>query len=88
MLERRVRVHTRQGAAFFQPAVITVGQAGGRWGRCSRMTERYYLRPIAPEEFEAYCETALDAFNEAERHAESIEQERRIFEFDRSLAAL
>src|SRR5215472_4620219 len=78
---------TRQGTAFFQLVAITVGQAGGRWGRCSSMTERYYLRPIAPEEFEAYCETAIDAFNEAERHAESTEHERKIFEFDRSLAA-
>ena len=51
------------------------------------MTERYTIRSIAPEEFEAYFETAIDAFNEAERHAESIEHERRIFEFNRSLAA-
>jgi len=51
------------------------------------MTQRYPIRPIAPEEFEAYCDAALEAFNEAERHAEFIEHERRIFEFDRSLAA-
>jgi len=51
------------------------------------MTERYFLRPIAPEEFEAYFDVAIEAFNEAERHAESIESERKIFEFDRSLAA-
>jgi predicted acetyltransferase len=51
------------------------------------MTERYPMRPIAPEEFEAYFDAAIEAFNEAERHAESIESERKIFEFDRSLAA-
>jgi len=52
------------------------------------MTERYFLRPIAPGEFEAFCEVPFEAFNDTERHAESIEHERTIFEFDRSLAAL
>src|SRR5215469_11304504 len=41
----------RQAAAFQQLAAITAGRAGGRWGRCSNMTERYPLRPITPEEF-------------------------------------
>jgi predicted acetyltransferase len=52
------------------------------------MTERYALRPIAPEEFEAYCQVPAEAFNDAERSAEAIEQERVVFEFDRSIAAL
>jgi predicted acetyltransferase len=52
------------------------------------MTERYPLRPIAPEEFEAFCEVPIEAFNDAERSAEGIEHERMVFEFDRSLAAL
>ena len=51
------------------------------------MTDRYPMRPIAPEEFEAFSEVPIEAFNDAERHAESIEHERKIFEFDRSLAA-
>jgi predicted acetyltransferase len=52
------------------------------------MTERYFLRPITPGEFEAYCEVPLEAFNDADRpSAEAIEQERVVFEFDRSIAA-
>jgi len=51
------------------------------------MPERYPLRPITPDEFGAYCEAAIDAFNETEPADEVIEQERGVFEFDRSLAA-
>jgi predicted acetyltransferase len=51
------------------------------------MTERYPLRPIAPDEFAAFCDPAVQAFNDAEFPAEAIEQERTVFEFDRSLAA-
>ena len=51
------------------------------------MTERYPLRPIAPEEFEAFNQVPFEAFIGPEWRAESIEQERKIFEFDRSLAA-
>jgi predicted acetyltransferase len=51
------------------------------------MTERYPLRPIAPEEFEAFSAVLTEAFNQAQWNAESIEHERKIFEFDRSLAA-
>jgi predicted acetyltransferase len=51
------------------------------------MTEPYHLRPIAPEEFEAFSAVLTEAFNQAEWRAESIEHERKIFEFDRSLAA-
>jgi predicted acetyltransferase len=52
------------------------------------MTERYPLRSIAPEEFDAYCEVPIEAFNDADRPAEGNEQERIVFEFDRSIAAL
>ena len=51
------------------------------------MTERYPLRPIAPEEFDAFCEVPIQAFNDADQPAEAVEQERVVFEFDRSLAA-
>jgi len=51
------------------------------------MPERYPLRPITPDEFGAYCEAAIDAFNETESADEVTEQERGVFEFDRSLAA-
>ena len=51
------------------------------------MTEHYHLRSIAPEEFEAYCEVAVQAFNETGQLAEVVEQERVVFEFDRSIAA-
>jgi predicted acetyltransferase len=51
------------------------------------MTERYLLRPITPGEFEAFNEVPVQAFNDAESPAEGIEQERVVFEFDRSLAA-
>jgi len=51
------------------------------------MTERYPLRPIAPEEFEAFNQVPFEAFIGPEWRAESIEHERKIFEFDRSLAA-
>ena len=51
------------------------------------MTERYPLRPIAPEEFEAFSQVATEAFNQADWRAEALENERKIFEFDRSLAA-
>src|SRR5215468_8266340 len=52
------------------------------------MTERYQLRPITPGEFEAFNEVPSQAFNDAEPSAEAIEQERLVFEFDRSLAAV
>ena len=51
------------------------------------MTEHHHLRSIAPEEFEAYCEVAVQAFNHTGRLAEVVEQERVVFEFDRSVAA-
>jgi len=51
------------------------------------MTERYFLRPITPGEFDAFCEVPIEAFNDADRPAEVFEQERMVFEFDRSLAA-
>jgi predicted acetyltransferase len=51
------------------------------------MAERYPLRPIAPDEFGAYCEVPVLAFNDTEPVDEVIEQERVVFEFDRSLAA-
>jgi predicted acetyltransferase len=52
------------------------------------MAEPPHLRSIAPEEFEAYCEVAVQAFNETGRLADIVEQERMVFEFDRSIAAL
>jgi predicted acetyltransferase len=51
------------------------------------MTERYLLRPITPDEFDAFDEVPVQAFNDAERTAEARQQERLVFEFDRSLAA-
>jgi predicted acetyltransferase len=51
------------------------------------MTERYFLRPITPGEFDMFCEVPFEAFNDANWSAEAIEQERVVFEFDRSLAA-
>ncbi|HEV3291233.1 MAG TPA: GNAT family N-acetyltransferase [Streptosporangiaceae bacterium] len=51
------------------------------------MSERYFLRPITPGEFDAFCGVPIEAFNDADRSAEAIEQERVVFEFDRSLAA-
>jgi predicted acetyltransferase len=51
------------------------------------MTERYPLRAITPDEFGAYCEVPVQAFNETEPLAEVVEQERGVFEFDRSIAA-
>src|SRR5262249_61463533 len=61
---------------------------GSGWGTCSSMAERYHLRPTTPDEFDAYCEVTAQAFNDAEFPAEGIEQERVVFEFDRSIAAL
>jgi predicted acetyltransferase len=52
------------------------------------MTERYVLRPITPEEFDAFCEVPFEAFNDNDRSDEIIEHERLLFEFDRSVAAL
>jgi len=52
------------------------------------MTERYPLRAITPDEFDAYCEVPVQAFNDAGPPAEINEHERLVFEFDRSLAAL
>jgi predicted acetyltransferase len=51
------------------------------------MTERYSLRPVTPDEFDAYCEVPGQAFNDAEMTDEAIALERLVFEFDRSLAA-
>jgi predicted acetyltransferase len=51
------------------------------------MAERYPLRPITPDEFGAYCEVPSQAFNDTEFPGEGIEQERVVFEFDRSIAA-
>ena len=52
------------------------------------MTERYTLRAITPDEFEAFCAVPVQAFNDNEPLAEVNEHERIVFEFDRSLAAL
>src|SRR5438552_2567081 len=51
------------------------------------MTERYPLRPITPDEFDAYCEVPIQAFNDSDRSPELNEHERLVFEFDRSIAA-
>src|SRR5262249_6347121 len=51
------------------------------------MTERYPLRPITPDEFDAYCEVPVQAFNDSDAPAELNEHERQVFEFDRSIAA-
>src|SRR5215475_8317055 len=51
------------------------------------MTERYPLRPITPDEFDAYCEVPVQAFNDSDAPAELNEHERVVFEFDRSIAA-
>ena len=51
------------------------------------MTERYPLRPITPDEFDAYCEVPVQAFNDSDAPAELNEHERLVFEFDRSIAA-
>ena len=45
------------------------------------------MRPIAPEEFEAYSEVPARAFNDTALADEETEQERVVFEFDRSIAA-
>ena len=57
-------------------------------GTCSSMTERYPMRPITPDEFDAFVEVPNQAFNAAAWPAEAIDRERVVFEFDRSLAAL
>ena len=51
------------------------------------MTEPISLRPIEPDEFEAYNQVAVEAFNDTEWPAEAVEQERLVFEFGRSIAA-
>ena len=51
------------------------------------MIEPFSLRPITPGEFDAFCAVPVEAFNDADRHPESSEHERIVFEFDRSLAA-
>jgi predicted acetyltransferase len=51
------------------------------------MTERYSLRPITPDEFDAFVEVPTQAFNDAAFPPEAVEDERVVFEFDRSLAA-
>jgi predicted acetyltransferase len=52
------------------------------------MTERYSLRAITTDEFEAFCAVPVQAFNDNDSPAEVNEHERAVFEFDRSLAAL
>jgi len=52
------------------------------------MAQRYLLRPITPDEFEAFNEVPFLAFNDTWPQAEVIEHERIVFEFDRSLAAV
>jgi len=44
------------------------------------MTERYALRSITPGEFDAFCEVPTQAFNDADRSAEAVEQERVVFD--------
>jgi predicted acetyltransferase len=51
------------------------------------MTERYPLRPITPDEFDAFCQVPIQAFNDSGAPAEQTEHERLVFEFDRSVAA-
>ncbi len=51
------------------------------------MTELYSLRPITPDEFEAFGDVPTQAFNDTAWPAEAVEQERLVFEFDRSIAA-
>jgi len=51
------------------------------------MIERISLRPITPGEFDAFCAVPVEAFNDPDRHPESNEHERIVFEFDRRLAA-
>ncbi len=51
------------------------------------MTGRYVLRPITPGEFDAFCEVPFQAFNDTGPSADAVEQERVVFEFDRSIAA-
>src|SRR5215831_5275138 len=51
------------------------------------MTERYPLRPITPDEFDAYCEVPVRAFNDSDAPPEMNAHERGVFEFDRSIAA-
>jgi predicted acetyltransferase len=52
------------------------------------MAKRYPLRAITPEEFNAFGEVPTQAFNDTGWTSEAIEQERLVFEFDRSIAAL
>ena len=40
-----------------------------------------------PDEYDAYCEVPIQAFNDSDRSAELNEHERLVFEFDRSIAA-
>ena len=51
------------------------------------MTERFSLRPIKPDEFEAFNQVPVQAFNDVEWPAEAVAHERMVFEFDRSIAA-
>lgn len=51
------------------------------------MTERYRLRPIGPDEFDAFANVGVQAFNDADWSPEAREHELMVFEFDRSLAA-
>lgn len=52
------------------------------------MAERYPLRAITPDEFNAFGEVPTQAFNDTAWSSEAIERERLVFEFDRSIAAL
>jgi predicted acetyltransferase len=51
------------------------------------MTERFLLRPVAPDEFDAFGEVTAEAFNDVDWSADLIERELVVFEFDRSIAA-
>ncbi len=50
------------------------------------MAERYTLRTITPDEFNVFGEVPAQAFNDTAWSGEAIEQERLVFEFDRSIA--
>ncbi len=51
------------------------------------MSELYPMRPVTPDEFDAFGEVLSEAFNESPWPAEALALERSVFEFDRSLAA-
>ncbi|HUZ22364.1 MAG TPA: GNAT family N-acetyltransferase [Streptosporangiaceae bacterium] len=51
------------------------------------MTVRYPMRPITSDEFDAFSEVPAQAFHNTDWSAAASEQERLVFEFDRSIAA-